>query len=76
MYYCTIVLLYYMFYMYFCTTVLYVLLFKSIYWSKSTGTNKNKLYIYISTICTFWFSDFNKCVDENKNKLYRQRLIK
>ena len=26
-------------------------------------------FLYITTICTFRFSDFNKCVDENNNKL-------
>ena len=48
-----------------------LLLFKSIYWSKSTGTD---IYIYICQ--RYGFFDFNKCVDENNNKLYRQRLIK
>ena len=41
---------------------------------KCTGTNKNELFIYNNG--TFRFSDFNKCVDENNNKLCRQRLIK
>ena len=37
-----------------------LLLFKSIYWSKMYS-NKQKWTLYILTICTFWFSDFDKC---------------